>query len=73
MTFEEFLARAEKAGIIDFRMRIVRNPDGLLDFYIHPQDRDGDTGDFHVSGGFVTKLEVGAGSARNAVAPIIGS
>ena len=65
-TFEKYLARAENEGVIDFRIRTVRTPDGKLDFYIHPQDRNGDTGDFTVSGNMVSKIKnnVAAGSCR---------
>jgi|GEM_PF-3216521 len=63
-TFEEYLASAEAEGVVDFHIRIVRTPEGLLDFYIHPQDRDGDTGDFAVAGGVVRRLVHGAGSSR---------
>lgn len=73
MTFEEFLERAEKAGTIDFHLRTVRSPEGKLDFYIHPQGKDGETGDFTVSAAFVTKLNVGAGSSRTLVAPLTAS
>lgn len=63
-TFGEFLERAYAAGVIDFSLRVVKSPEGLTDFYIHPSDRDGETGDFHVSAAFVTKLPHGAGSSR---------
>lgn len=73
-TFEDFLMRAESNGMIDFHLRIVRSPEGLLDFYIHPQDRDGETGDFHVGGGFVTRVSGGlaAGSSRRVIR-LVGS
>lgn len=73
MTFQEYLERSEQAGAIDFALRIARTPDGKLDFYIRPQGRDGETGDFTVSGAFVTKLDVGAGSKRDHGAPLVGS
>lgn len=63
-TFSEYLERHEKNGIVDFRLRLVRTPEGLLDFYMYPMGKDGETGDFHVSGTFVSKLEVAAGSSR---------
>ena len=72
-TFEDYLVRAEREGIIDFHLRIMRTPQGGLDFYIHPQDRDGETGDFKISGGFVVKLKHGAGSSRVGSAQLIGS
>jgi hypothetical protein len=72
-TFEDYLVRAENAGVIDFHLRIMRTPEGGLDFYIHPQDKDGETGDFKISGGFVVKLEHGAGSSRPSSAPLVGS
>jgi hypothetical protein len=62
-TFYEYLERAEKDGIIDFSLRIVRNPQGCLHFYIHPYGKDGETGDFSVNGGFVCKLDCAAGSS----------
>jgi len=63
-TLQEFLERGESAGIIDFALRIMRTPQGDLDFYIHPSQRDGETADFTVSGGCVSRLKVGAGSSR---------
>lgn len=73
-TIQEFFDRADANGTIDFHLRIVRNPDGLLDFYIHPQGKDGETGDFTVSGAFVTKIRdnLGAGSQRPTIR-LIGS
>lgn len=72
-TFEDYLVRAESAGAIDFHLRVMRTPEGSLDFYIHPQDKDGETGDFKVSGAFVVKLENGAGSSRPSSPPLVGS
>lgn len=74
-TFQEYLERAVTAGVIDFKLRIVRSPDGLLDFYIHPDSRDGETGGFHVSAAFVTRVpgNYAAGSARPTTAPLLGS
>ncbi len=63
-TFQEFLERGEKRGIIDFTLRVMRTPQGDLDFYIRPANRDGETADYTVSGGFVSRLRVGAGSSR---------
>ena len=65
-TIQEYFDRAEAKGIIDFHLRIIRNPDGLLDFYIHAQSGDGETADYTVSGAFVTKIRdgLGAGSKR---------
>lgn len=48
----------------EFRLKVVRNPDGKLDFYIHPDGRDGMTGDFEVVGNVALPLNVAAGSAR---------
>jgi hypothetical protein len=45
-TFQDYLERAEAQGIVDFSIRVIRNPDAMLDFYIHPLERDGATGDF---------------------------
>ena len=74
-TFEEYLERAEKAGVIDFHLRIKRTPQGKLDFCIHPQGRDGETGDFTVSAAFVSKIEshLAAGSSRLTVRGLTGS
>lgn len=74
-TFEEYLERAEKAGAIDFHLRIMRTPQGKLDFYIHPQGRNGETGDFTVSAAFVSKIKnhVAAGSSRPIEEPLHGS
>lgn len=63
-TFEQYLADARANDIIDFRLRTVENGDGGLDFYIHPADKDGDTGDFEVLNNAVIPLSVGAGSRR---------
>ena len=62
-------------GVIDFHLRIVKSPEGLLDFYIHPENKDGETGDFHVSGGFVTRVPGGlcAGSSRQVSSPLVSS
>ena len=74
-TFQEYLERAEKAGAIDFHLRIMRTPEGKLDFYIHPQGRDGETGDVTVSAAFVSKIKnrVAAGSSRPIEPPLLGS
>lgn len=73
-TFQEYLERGEKAGAIDYDLRIMRTPEGKLDFYIHPANRDGETGDFTVSGGFVSKLDgIAAGSSRPSGKPMLGS
>lgn len=69
---QEYLERAEQCGVIDFHLRIVRTPEGFLDFCIHPQDRDGETGDFTVSGAFVRKI-ITAGSSRPIGKPLLGS
>lgn len=72
-TLQEYLDRGEASGVIDYALRIVRTPEGSLDFYIRPQDKDGETGDFTISGCFVRKLENGAGSSRPAGKPLLGS
>lgn len=74
-TIQEYLERAETAGVIDFHLRTVRTPEGKLDFYIHPQGHDGETGDFTVSGSFVSKIKgnVAAGSSRPMGKPLLGS
>lgn len=72
-TFEEYLERAEKVGIVDFSLRIMRSPKGHLDFYIHPSGLDGETGGFTVSAAFVNKLDCGAGSDRPVSPPLLGS
>lgn len=72
-TFEEYLERAAKVGVIDFHLRVLRSPEGKLDFYIHPRDRDGETGDFTVSAAFVSKIGFSAGSSRPTVEPPLGS
>lgn len=71
-TIQEYLERAEKIGIIDFNLRIMRTPEGKLDFYIYPQGRSGETGDFTVSGAFVSKIN-SAGSSRPVAKPLLGS
>ena len=63
-TFEQYLTDAASNGVIDFRIRTLENGDGGLDFYIHPVNQDGDTGDFEVLGNSVTPLPFGAGSRR---------
>lgn len=72
-TLQDYFERAEAAGIIDFSLRIVRSPEGALDFYIHPDSKNGETGDFHVSAAFVSKLEHAAGSSRPMGKPLLGS
>lgn len=74
-TLEDYFERAEARGVIDFSLRIMRTPEGKLDFYIHPAGQDGETGDFTVSGGFVSKIanNVAAGSSRLMSAPLTGS
>lgn len=74
-TLQDYFERSEKSGCIDFSLRIVRTKDGLLDFYIHPSGMDGETGDFHVSGAFVTNVPdgLGAGSDRPVVPGLSGS
>lgn len=71
-TFQEYLERAERGGVVDFSLRIIRTPGGLLDFYIHPAGNDGETADFNVSGGFTHKLNCGAGSSRSVIT-LVGS
>lgn len=65
-TLEAYFKRAETEGVIDFNLRIMRTPEGELDFYIHPQNTNGETGDFTVSGTRVEKIKnnVAAGSSR---------
>lgn len=72
-TLHDYFERAEKAGVIDFHLRIMRTPEGLLDFYIHPSNQAGETGDFAVIGEFVAQLPdgVGAGSSRKAESRIV--
>lgn len=72
-TLQEYFDRAETAGITTFTLRTLRSPEGKLDFCIHPQGRDGETGDFTVSGAFVSKLGVAAGSSRPVTKPLVGS
>lgn len=71
-TLQEYFERGEKAGVIDYSLRMVRSPEGKLDFYIHPHNQDGETADFSVSGAFVRRLTCGAGSSRQLVG-IVGS
>lgn len=59
-----YLTDGLRTGVIDYRLRVLTNPDGKLDFYIHPDGRDGETGDFEVIGNAVVPLDVGAGSGR---------
>ena len=74
-TLQDYLERVEKTGCNDFCLRIIRTPAGLLDFYIYPDRKDGETGDFHVSGAFVTNVPdgLGAGSDRPVVPGFSGS
>ena len=71
-TLFDYLTRAEKDGVIDFAVRIVRSPEGALDFYIHPEGNHGETADFTVNGCFVSKLDVCAGSSRKMI-KLVGS
>ena len=65
-TVQAYLEYAEANGVSDFRLRIVRSPEGHLDFYIHSDGKDGDTGDFNVVGNVVLPLpdRMAAGSRR---------
>ena len=56
-TLEAFFKRAKTEGVIDFYLRIGVAKGGHLGFYIHPQNRDGETGDFTVSGSSVKKID----------------
>jgi len=49
-SFEDYLHRSLKAGNIDFNMRAQKDLAGTITFYIHPQNIDGETGDFIVFG-----------------------
>lgn len=49
-TLETYLTDAERAGVIDHRLRVQRGPNGEVRFYIHPSDVDGKTLDFEVRG-----------------------
>jgi len=73
-TFQEYLERSDAKGVIDFSLRILRTPEGLLYFYIHPANLDGETGGFSVSGGFVCKIHdnLAAGSSRSVIR-LVGS
>jgi len=64
-TLQGYFERGEKAGIIDYNLRVVRSPRGDLDFYLHPTGKDGETGDFTVTADRVfALLGVAAGSDR---------
>lgn len=64
-TLQEYFEHGLEAGTIDYSLRVVRNPRGKLDFYIHPSGKGGETGDFTVSGDSVSKLHgIAAGSDR---------
>jgi hypothetical protein len=56
-TFEDFLRSAERAGTIDFRMRVESVMVRCLHCYIHPIDRDGATLFFEVKGNTITLQE----------------
>lgn len=64
-TIEAYFERAETDGVIDFHLRIMRTQGGKLGFYIHPQNKNGETGDFTVSGTLVEKIKnnLAAGSS----------
>ena len=49
-TLETYLTDAERAGVIDHRLRMQRGKDGRVQFYIHPASVDGETMDFEVQG-----------------------
>ncbi|MEP3114912.1 hypothetical protein [Nisaea sp.] len=61
-TLETYLTDAERAGVIDHRLRMQRGPDGKIRFYIHPVDVDGETLDFEVQGNSLHEVfELAAG------------
>lgn len=63
-TLEGYLKEANAKGVIDFNLRTITNPDGGVDFYIHPSNVDGETADFEVKDETCKRLAVGAGSKR---------
>lgn len=74
-TFQVFLERAEANGVTAFNLCIVRAPEGQLDFYIHPDSKDGETGNYTVNGAFVNQIHdnLAAGSSRKVMKPLLGS
>lgn len=44
--FFNYLSKEIKEGKIDFRIRAIDVGDGVIEFYIHPQNISGDTMDF---------------------------
>ena len=56
-TFHGYLISEQAKGVVDFSLRLVRGPNGELDFYIHPSNRNGETGDFTVVGNVVLPIE----------------
>lgn len=61
-TLEGYLLQHRAWGIVDFHLRSVVGPEGEVDFYIHPQGKDGSTHDFTVDRNQLKRLAVGAGS-----------
>lgn len=49
-SFEEYLRKNNTKMIIDHALRISRNADNKIQFYIHPSGKDGETLDFEVEG-----------------------
>lgn len=49
MTFEEYLIKAQKEGIVDFVLRATQTDEGIQ-IYIYPYGKDGDSVDYKVEG-----------------------
>jgi len=49
-TLSQYLKDANDQGIQDFRLKIYSTQPGAVQVYIHPCDKNGDTGDYFVIG-----------------------
>lgn len=72
-SLEQYLADEEQDGIIDHNLRIIRNKEGDLHFYIHPSNHDGETCDFAVQGNRLLPIESAGSARRDYIKPILGS
>lgn len=60
MTFEEYLSLNFDSDITEFRLVATKSDRGVVDFYIHPLDADGETPYFVVSGDTVMPVAMDA-------------
>lgn len=62
-TIEEYLASFLQEGVIDHHLRVSRDINGGLRFYIHPLEAGGETLDFYVIENSVIQDDAAVGIA----------